>query len=37
MPTEGRAIDHIGFLVDNLEAFLAMLKEKAINIESPIP
>jgi catechol 2,3-dioxygenase-like lactoylglutathione lyase family enzyme len=36
VPTKGRAIDHIGFEVDNLEAFVATLKEKGINIEPPI-
>jgi len=34
--TKGRAIDHIGFEVDNLEAFVASLAAKGINIEAPI-
>lgn len=34
--TKGRAIDHIGFDVDNLEAFVASLAAKGINIEAPI-
>jgi catechol 2,3-dioxygenase-like lactoylglutathione lyase family enzyme len=31
--TRGRAIDHIGFEVDNLEAFCAMLAEKGIEFD----
>jgi catechol 2,3-dioxygenase-like lactoylglutathione lyase family enzyme len=34
--TKGRAIDHIGFEVDDLEAFVASLAAKGINIEAPI-
>ncbi len=32
-PTQGRAIDHIGFEVDNLEAFCEMLKAKGIEFD----
>ena len=35
-PTKGRSLDHIGFEVDNLEAFVATLAAKGINIEAPI-
>jgi catechol 2,3-dioxygenase-like lactoylglutathione lyase family enzyme len=36
LPTKGRAIDHIGFDVDNLEAFVAALEAKGVHIEAPI-
>lgn len=35
-PTKGRAIDHIGFDVVNLEAFVASLAARGINLEAPI-
>jgi catechol 2,3-dioxygenase-like lactoylglutathione lyase family enzyme len=35
-PTKGRALDHIGFDVVNLEAFVASLEAKGIKIEAPI-
>jgi catechol 2,3-dioxygenase-like lactoylglutathione lyase family enzyme len=35
-PSKGRAIDHVGFEVDNLEAFVAALAAKGIQIEAPI-
>ena len=34
--TKGRAIDHIGFDVENLEAFVKDLEAKGIHIEAPI-
>jgi catechol 2,3-dioxygenase-like lactoylglutathione lyase family enzyme len=36
LPTKGRAIDHIGFEVNNLEAFVAGLEARGIHIEAPI-
>ena len=36
LPTKGRAIDHIGFEVSNLEAFVKSLEAKGINVEGPI-
>jgi catechol 2,3-dioxygenase-like lactoylglutathione lyase family enzyme len=36
LPTKGRALDHIGFEVDNLEAFVSDLDAKGIKIEAPI-
>lgn len=35
-PTKGRAIDHIGFDVTNLEAFVRSLEAQGIRIEGPI-
>jgi catechol 2,3-dioxygenase-like lactoylglutathione lyase family enzyme len=35
VPTEGRALDHIGFEVRNLEAFVAALEAKGIEITEP--
>jgi catechol 2,3-dioxygenase-like lactoylglutathione lyase family enzyme len=34
-PTKGRAIDHIGFEVKNLEAFVKQLEAKGIKLDSP--
>jgi hypothetical protein len=34
--TKGRAIDHIGFDVDNLEAFAAALNAKGIKTDGPV-
>jgi catechol 2,3-dioxygenase-like lactoylglutathione lyase family enzyme len=36
LPTKGRSLDHIGFEVNNLEAFVASLEAKGIKIEAPI-
>lgn len=36
LPTKGRVIDHIGFDVEDLEAFVAMLGIKGITLDSPI-
>ena len=36
LPTKGRSLDHIGFEVDNLEAFVSSLEAKGIKIEAPI-
>lgn len=36
LPTKGRALDHIGFEVENLEAFVSDLEAKGIRIEAPI-
>ena len=36
LPTKGRSLDHIGFEVDNLEAFVSSLESKGIRIEAPI-
>ena len=33
-PTQGRAIDHIGFEVDDLEAFTNQLKAKGITLDT---
>ena len=35
-PTKGHSIDHIGFDVTNLEAFVASLEAKGIKLDSPI-
>ena len=34
--TKGRSLDHIGFDVSNLEAFVASLEAKGIKIDSPV-
>jgi predicted enzyme related to lactoylglutathione lyase len=34
--TKGRSIDHIGFDVSNLDAFVASLEAKGIKIEAPV-
>jgi hypothetical protein len=34
-PTKGRAIDHIGFEVKNVEAFMKKLQEEGVTIEIP--
>jgi catechol 2,3-dioxygenase-like lactoylglutathione lyase family enzyme len=36
LPTKGRSLDHIGFEVDNLEAFASSLEAKGIKLEAPI-
>jgi catechol 2,3-dioxygenase-like lactoylglutathione lyase family enzyme len=36
LPTKGRSIDHIGFEVRDLEAFVAQLEARGIHIEAPI-
>jgi len=36
LPTKGRSLDHIGFEVTNLEAFVSSLEAKGISIEAPI-
>ncbi len=36
LPTRGRAIDHIGFELTDLEAFCAMLEEKGIVFDVPL-
>ena len=36
LPTKGRVIDHVGFDVDNLDAFVASLEAKGIHIEAPV-
>jgi catechol 2,3-dioxygenase-like lactoylglutathione lyase family enzyme len=36
LPTKGRSLDHIGFEVDNLAAFVSSLEAKGIKIEAPI-
>ena len=36
LPTKGRSLDHIGFEVSSLEAFVASLEAKGIKIEGPI-
>lgn len=35
-PTKGRSIDHIGFDVTNLEAFVASLEAKGIKMDAPV-
>jgi hypothetical protein len=35
-PTKGRSIDHIGFDVANLEAFVASLEAKGIKMDAPV-
>jgi catechol 2,3-dioxygenase-like lactoylglutathione lyase family enzyme len=34
-PTEGRALDHIGFEIENLEAFAAELEAAGLKLDSP--
>jgi catechol 2,3-dioxygenase-like lactoylglutathione lyase family enzyme len=36
LPTAGRALDHIGFDVKNLEAFLKRLTAGGVKIERPV-
>ena len=36
LPTKGRSLDHIGFEVSGLEAFVKTLEAKGIAIEAPI-
>lgn len=36
VPTKGRTIDHIGFEVDNLEAFIKQLQTKGIKLDVPM-
>lgn len=36
LPTKGRSLDHIGFDVTDLEAFVSSLEAKGIKIEAPI-
>jgi catechol 2,3-dioxygenase-like lactoylglutathione lyase family enzyme len=36
LPIKGRAIDHIGFEVKNLDAFVGSLAAKGISIEAPV-
>jgi catechol 2,3-dioxygenase-like lactoylglutathione lyase family enzyme len=36
LPTKGRSLDHIGFEVEDLEAFVGSLEAKGIEIEAPI-
>ncbi len=36
LPTKGRSLDHIGFEVEHLEAFVSSLEAKGIKIEAPI-
>jgi hypothetical protein len=36
LPTIGRSLDHIGFEVEDLEAFVSTLEEKGLKIEAPI-
>jgi catechol 2,3-dioxygenase-like lactoylglutathione lyase family enzyme len=36
LPTKGRSLDHIGFEVTNLEAFVRSLEAKGVTIEGPI-
>jgi catechol 2,3-dioxygenase-like lactoylglutathione lyase family enzyme len=36
LPTRGRAIDHIGFDVEHLEAFVASLEAKGIPLDAPV-
>lgn len=33
--TQGRSLDHIGFEVDNLEAFCRQLEEKGVTFDRP--
>jgi hypothetical protein len=35
-PTKGRSLDHIGFEVSNLEAFVASLEAKGIKMDAPV-
>jgi catechol 2,3-dioxygenase-like lactoylglutathione lyase family enzyme len=36
LPTKGRSLDHIGFEVRNLDAFVASLEAKGIKLEGPV-
>ena len=36
LPTKGRSLDHIGFEVTDLQAFVNSLEAKGIRIEAPI-
>ncbi|HTE40194.1 MAG TPA: VOC family protein [Steroidobacteraceae bacterium] len=36
LPTKGRAIDHIGFEIDDLEAFTQKLQAKGIKLDVPV-
>jgi len=36
LPTKGRSLDHIGFEVRNLDAFVSSLEAKGISIEAPV-
>jgi len=36
LPTKGRALDHIGFEVTDLEAFVKGLEAKGIKLEGPV-
>lgn len=36
LPIKGRVIDHIGFDVENLDAFVASLEAKGIHVEAPV-
>ena len=36
LPTKGRALDHIGFEVTNLEAFVSSLEAKGIEMDEPV-
>ena len=36
LPTKGRVIDHIGFEVANLDAFVASLEAKGIKMDAPV-
>ena len=36
LPTKGRSLDHIGFEVSNLDAFVSSLEAKGIHIDAPV-
>jgi len=36
LPTKGRSLDHIGFEVENLDAFVAGLEAKGIHLDGPV-
>lgn len=36
LPTQGRAIDHIGFDVEDLDAFVDMLEARGVQIDGPV-
>jgi predicted enzyme related to lactoylglutathione lyase len=36
LPTKGRTIDHIGFEVENIDAFTKQLETKGIKLDSPV-
>jgi catechol 2,3-dioxygenase-like lactoylglutathione lyase family enzyme len=36
LPSKGRAIDHIGFEVDDLDAFVRSVTRKGIHVEAPV-